>query len=397
MLSSDPEGILASRPSRKEWLCDFPWKYLFVNVQGEVSFCCTNTPKRGSLHEQTFEEIWNGEGFQLARAQFRDRRYLEAKCLPSCQWLIKEIPRYGDFFESGLRPVINDSAERQRYISNIKRNVNISLSTDFNENIAALEKDIADEALITSARPTRAHIEIIQSCNLYCNFCDIGVTRPKERFIDDVVLERLKPAYSFLRQIEILGGEIFSVGIERSPLRRMLEDIENATERNSEPAEILLVTNAVSLGSNWANFLTSRKNLKLNISISIDTLDPENYPQMRVGGRLEKTLENIGRLRSYIDERKVDIELIFTSVLCDLTYQSIPILVEFTRKMGGKFLMLQPLQRTGNAAFYDAHNIFSSKRLADILSLKEVIQELPEEITNKGNILAICNRYISSA
>jgi MoaA/NifB/PqqE/SkfB family radical SAM enzyme len=379
--------------TQKEWLCDFPWKYLNVTLAGDVSFCCTNPSARGSLREKTFEEIWNSEPFQMARAQFRDRRYLEAKCMPTCQWLIKEIPRYAKNFETGMWPVIDDGEERRRYSAELKPNPQIELATDFTENLATIEKDVAAETLITRGRPIRAQIAIIQSCNLYCNFCDIGVGRPKERFMDDLILERLKPAYRFLNQIEILGGEIFSIGIERSPLRRILDDIEQATAGNPEPIKVLLVTNAVSLGSGWANFLTSRKNLKLYISISIDTLDPEVYPKMRVGGKLEKTLENIRRLRQLIVERNANLDLIFTSVLCDLTYPSIPALVAFTKEMDAKHFMLQPLARTGDPKFYEDHNLFNGKRAEDVRALKKLVDEMPHELTNKQSIQMICNRY----
>ena len=381
--------------SKKDWLCDFPWTYLYVSVQGEVSFCCTNTPKRGSLREQTFEEIWNGFGFQLARSQFRDRRYIPAKCLPSCQWLIANIPSHAASFGANSKPVYDDAGEQKRYQGQIRATGPLASPKNFVENLELQRRDIAAESSITAAMPTRAHIEIIQSCNLFCNFCDIGVNRPHESFIDDIVLDRLKPAYRYLRQVELLGGEIFSVGIERSPLRRILQDIQEATKDNPEPVETLLVTNAVALGSKWADFLTSLANIKLNISVSIDTLDPVAYPKMRVGGKLAKTLENVRALKRLADDRKYKLNLIFTSVLCDLTYRSIPQIVEFAQEMDAGYVMLQPLQKTGDHAFYDEHNLFTAERKESVVELKDILDSLSYERLNKANILTICNHYLA--
>jgi MoaA/NifB/PqqE/SkfB family radical SAM enzyme len=379
----------------KEWLCDFPWSYLFVNLEGEISFCCTNTFPRGSLTESEFSEIWNNKWFQLARAQFRDRRYLDAKCLPSCQWLIKEIPKYAKSFQGDWKPVLTDREEFLKYADVIKHGVGtIPPPRDSELNNIALNKDIHYESLISHSMPRRAHIEIIQNCNLHCRFCDIGVNAPKERFISDIVLDRLVPIYKYLHQIEILGGEIFAIGYSRSPLKRILEDLSRETRSNFQPCDTLLVTNGLAMGETWAQFLTTRENLKLTISISLDTCDPESYEEMRVGGKLDKVMENIRRLRRLSTENNSNTNIILTSVLCDITYKHIPGFLEFASEVEASYVMLQPLQKTGDPGFYQKNNIFFEDNIDKIRELKQILEFTDFNNINKENILQICNQYI---
>jgi MoaA/NifB/PqqE/SkfB family radical SAM enzyme len=49
--------------------CSEPWSTIWVTSAGEVRTCCLNETSFGSLFEQTFDEIWNGEPFRRFRAQ----------------------------------------------------------------------------------------------------------------------------------------------------------------------------------------------------------------------------------------------------------------------------------------------------------------------------------------
>ena len=84
----------------KPWLCDFAWKCLYVNTQGQVSFCACSPRPRGSLAEASLDRLWNGPQFQEARAQIH--------CLVFDELLLQNT--------SGL-PQMTDGARRMKRIA----------------------------------------------------------------------------------------------------------------------------------------------------------------------------------------------------------------------------------------------------------------------------------------
>jgi MoaA/NifB/PqqE/SkfB family radical SAM enzyme len=378
----------------KSWLCDFAWKCLFVNSVGQVSFCPTNTFPRGSLVEASLDRIWNGPQFQKARAQVAERRYLEARCLPTCPWLIAGIPSYASYF-ANPPPAIDEAAEDARYQDQLVPAPPVTPVRSFLDNLEVVAGDILAESTIASGMPTRAHIEIIESCNLGCRFCDVGVRRPKERVIDDLILDRLRPAYRYLEEVEFLGGEIFSTSVERSPLWRILADLEAATAGNPAKTRVILITNGIGLNQQWVQALTSMTNLHLIISISIDTLDPDHYEQMRVGGRIARLLANIRYLRQAVDQAGAAVDLLFSSVVCLKTYKNIPDLVNFAQEMRALYVLLQPLQATGDLAFFEENNLFRSGNSERLLYLRDALNRIPWESFNRDNIVRICDEYLA--
>lgn len=71
--------------------CPWAWERCYIDVHGNVSTCCYNTRVRiGNLHEQNFDDIWNGEAYcALRRLMMADE--LPAWCR-SCAWI--ESPRF---------------------------------------------------------------------------------------------------------------------------------------------------------------------------------------------------------------------------------------------------------------------------------------------------------------
>jgi MoaA/NifB/PqqE/SkfB family radical SAM enzyme len=48
-------------------LCDDPWKFFYVEVQGSVNPCCFAGEHIGYLDKQDFFDIWNSEGYTMLR------------------------------------------------------------------------------------------------------------------------------------------------------------------------------------------------------------------------------------------------------------------------------------------------------------------------------------------
>ncbi len=50
--------------------CVLPWIHLHVSQNGRVSPCCNNNRYLGNVQEQSINDIWKGEKFEMLRAQF---------------------------------------------------------------------------------------------------------------------------------------------------------------------------------------------------------------------------------------------------------------------------------------------------------------------------------------
>lgn len=89
------EGNLAA-----DWICTEPWSSIWVTTAGDVRTCCTNEVSFGSLHDNTIEEIWNGERFRAFRAQHARNEVADgcANCIANGR------KRHSPFFRT-LRPV----------------------------------------------------------------------------------------------------------------------------------------------------------------------------------------------------------------------------------------------------------------------------------------------------
>ncbi|MFI6130825.1 SPASM domain-containing protein [Micromonospora sp. NPDC051141] len=102
-LGAAPDSNLAIPGMVKTHPCMHPWSYAYVDYAGRVGFCDHLIGNQkytlGSLQEQSFEEIWNGDEWvrlrnEHAAAEISDR-------FSPCRWCFKN--RYVDF-EDRLHP-----------------------------------------------------------------------------------------------------------------------------------------------------------------------------------------------------------------------------------------------------------------------------------------------------
>lgn len=373
----------------KGWLCDYPWRYLFVNLSGEMSFCCTNTFPRGDLTKEAFQTIWNNYEFKKARSQFLDRRYIAARCLPTCQFLCANYPEYNKYFDN-KPPDVDDVLENRKY-SGLSNKRLCEPPVNWEENEKVVLQDIHAEATHVACMPTTAHIEIVAGCNLKCTFCDIGIAAPKLDIISSEVLDNIRSVYKYLTSIEILGGELFMYSINKSPLKRILDDINNFGSGN---IVVLLVTNGIGLSEAWADLLTDYKRIRISLSISIDTVNPKDYRFLRVGGNLERLIKNIDRFVSLARKKDADVGLLFTTVLSKRTFRGIPELIRFIRKYDAKYFVMQPLQPTGNPEFYRDNCLFVPERRDEVLEFRKILESIEWENTNRDTMLSICQSFL---
>jgi radical SAM protein with 4Fe4S-binding SPASM domain len=74
-LRDTPRRIELFDPFGESRICRAPWENVAIHANGDVYPCMAWTrPAAGNLLRQSFDEIWNGEGFAALRREFTDSR-----------------------------------------------------------------------------------------------------------------------------------------------------------------------------------------------------------------------------------------------------------------------------------------------------------------------------------
>ena len=115
--------------------------------------------------------------------------------------------------------------------------------------------------------------------------CCFGIIPPEQKkptakFIDPIVLERLKAVYPYLLQLDLVGGELFDIPFDDNPLVRLLEDVAEAKPTD---LRVTITTNGQHLSKTWAEFLMRFPFINI-VAFSVDSFDPDVYARTRVMG-----------------------------------------------------------------------------------------------------------------
>lgn len=240
--------MMSSKP-----ICSVPFYSLIINANGKIGTCRELGTDHviGDITVNTIEEIWNGEKIQKLR-----REHLEGYS-PTCNYFIETKKchqlianrKYEDEVELGeIVP-----------LSNIKR-----FSAGFNG-----------------------------QCNLKCPICFVW------KFTNGLY-DRLnfwptfeKNILPFISEIDFLSGEPF---IQKDTYR-LIDLVAKINPR----CKFKFTTNGHWLLNEKVERALDKVDVEL-ISISIDSIDRENYKKVRTG-RLDIVLENIERLQKYNEKR----------------------------------------------------------------------------------------------
>lgn len=149
--------------------------------------------------------------------------------------------------------------------------------------------------------PTAIELELSNICNLACVMCSEILSSevrkekgmpPLPAAYDDTFVEQLREFIPYLEELRFNGGEPFA-----DP---MVLKICNMVAEVKPELRINIATNGNVMNSHVRRILEKNN---ISINISIDSLDPANYPKIRRGGNLEAVLENYQIFKEYIDEK----------------------------------------------------------------------------------------------
>ena len=259
--------------------CVIPWISITSDNAGLVRPCCKfaekdkqNEYQTGSLKENTYEEIWNGEAFKNIRQAFLDN-----KQIPECSSCWKEEA-------AGLQ------SYRKTYNNKFLENKQYGL--------------IADP-------PKVVDLKLSNVCNFKCRMCDYsysslilkedkthrGYNIPDESYyLSNKILDTENESYFFdkilpnLIQIEFTGGEPF-VSPEARKMIKMIAESEYAKN-----ITIQVITNGSIINN---AILSQLKNFKqVRIGVSVDDIG-ERLEYQRKGADWKVIEKNVLTLKSH--------------------------------------------------------------------------------------------------
>ncbi|MGB4027737.1 MAG: radical SAM protein, partial [Acetomicrobium sp.] len=200
---------------------------------------------------------------------------------------------------------------------------------------------------------TYVRISVTDRCNFRCQYC-----MPLEgvEWISHEMIMRYEDIYSLIRiltelgikKVRFTGGELF-VRKDVSNFLRMI--------RQSFPELMLAITTNASLLS---KFIDEIKDLKINLNVSLDTLDSEKFKYMTRTGNLDDVIKGI------TEWSKLNLPLKINTVLIKgFNEDEIKALADFARKRGAvlRFIEFMPVDQ----------NLWTQDSFIPASSIKELL------------------------
>lgn len=275
--------------ARRTWwqgrrVCHIPEKGLYFGLRGNVYSCCFNKSYvLGTYPQQSIQEIWDGHLLREQRKAIRNKD-LSLGC-GGCFELIKS------------------------------RNINA---------LPILSYDRFSRR--NAGYPAKMDFELFNTCNLECIMCrgEFSSTIRKNR-------EGLPPIHSpydtaFFDQVEafiphllnshFLGGEPFLIP--------QYVDLWERMAALNPRMSVSVQTNCTVLNQRVKDLL---ERMDFHISVSIDSVDADNYALIRKNAQLDRVLENLRYFRDYTRRRGT----LLTMAFCPMpqNWHELPQVVDF--------------------------------------------------------------------
>jgi molybdenum cofactor biosynthesis enzyme MoaA len=293
-------------------ICTAPWTTLeVVDPDGRVRQCCTawTVGDRGNLHEWTLLDVWNGDGYRMAR-RVMGGGALGTLCRPIC-------PRLYDRKFAQQELSIVDGAPA--FVANQKM----------------LLEDISARREVVRAQPLYIAVCPSTYCNYDCIMCLHG--RSPRRDLPESVWDDLLTMLPTLRVLTLLGGEPLANPLAMKFLR--------AWDRTKYPdAAVSIVTNGSLLS---ASVLAHLERCHFaNVTVSLNAGTPEVYAQVQRGLPLQDVLDNVNALVELRRRQRAEFPIILSFVVQPANHTTLIPFGELAHARGLP-IRLQPLSPHG--------------------------------------------------
>lgn len=232
--------------------CNAPFNNMYITLLGRVSPCwklpgaCDKWSKDRSLMD-----IWRGEKFQKYRDALKQNKFLDR-----CQECKKEI-------DNDVWPLAK-----------------------------------AYEPYPVNDMPSMMEIELSNQCNLECIMCNgnlsSGIRKnrdklpPLPQIFDDSFLVQMKEFIPHLTELRVNGGEPFA--------QKILLDLLDIVAVLNPNLKVNIATNGTVYNKRVQGILDK---CNIHMNISIDSLIPERYEEIRVNGSFETLMTNFEIFKNY--------------------------------------------------------------------------------------------------
>ena len=169
---------------------------------------------------------------------------------------------------------------------------------------------------LMTGRPVLATFQVNLRCNSDCGYCDLPLNVGRYEMTRKEIQGVFSKLYhDGIRFVLVQGGE----PLLRRDLPEILEDL------SAIGFHLTLITN----GTKITPFLVERwSRLSLAISVSLDTLDPMKYQQIRGADQLGQVMEGITLLKRFPHEK------FLTCIVSDVNRIEVTAVVRFARAQG---------------------------------------------------------------
>ncbi len=286
------------KTKNKSLLCHAPFTNLNFEQNGNVTACCFNRKEvLGKYPDNSIEEIWNGKPLKEFREKIKTND-LDGGC-KLCRILLES----GNY--NGTKAIYYDEYAHEQSV--IDR-----LTSAFGNTFEFYPKVF--------------EFEISNVCNLECEMCSgyfsSTIRKNREKLpelpqpYDDAFVEQVAHFMPKLTDLKFLGGEPFLIDI-------YYKIWDKVVEINPE-IRIHTTTNGTVYNNRVEKLL---EKLKIGIVVSIDSVNPQNYENIRAGAKFDRMMENFQHFKRMAEKKKTYISI--AACVMSNNWQDIPDIVRF--------------------------------------------------------------------
>jgi len=206
-------------------------------------------------------------------------------------------------------------------------------------NLFLNEQEIAQEKTILKSNPRIMLIMLTNKCNLRCPMC-ATIHQKNQWEISDEFKQYILNNLDNLELITWQGGEVF--------LYKGFKDLFLKAKKNKYLKQII-ITNGLLINEQWADLITQAN--RLDLTISIDSIEKDIYEKLRFGANFEQLLQNLECIKQCRIKNNSNITVTMRTTISDENIYTLDKIVNFAINYNINVLIWSPLIMEGNQQY----------------------------------------------
>lgn len=236
------------------------------------------------------------------------------------------------------------------------------------KNIILNEYEIACRSICLKSYPRISQVFVTNKCNLRCFMCHEN-NHVGNYEISDNKLSLLLEIMPYLQMLFLRGGEVF--------LSKASDVIINKAIENSVKIEIL--TNGLLLTEYLLDKILSNN---INLMVSIDSPNKDNYESIRGFGNFDKLLYVLDLVKKIrLKQKNNKCKLTLSMVVMKKNYNEIEKMIEFAHQYGFDNVALNSI-----VGYFPDENIFTNYKYKEIVKILDSKKFYFNELAKKYGI-----------